>query len=75
MATNPFEAEEESSQGKLSPIVIGLLVAVAVLVGSTLYLFLELKDTKTEMAANLALLQQHDEKLAQMEGVGEPRFP
>jgi hypothetical protein len=68
MATNPFEAEEESSQGKLSPIVIGLLVAVAVLIGSTLYLFLELKDTKTEMATSFALLQQHDEKLAQMEG-------
>jgi len=68
MATNPFEAEEESSQGKLSPIVIGLLVAVAVLIGSTLYLFLELKDTKTQMAMRFELLQQHDEKLAQMEG-------
>jgi len=68
MATNPFEAEEESSQGKLSPIVIGLLVAVAVLIGSTLYLFLELKDTKAQMAMRFELLQQHDEKLAQMEG-------
>jgi archaellum component FlaC len=68
MATNPFDAEEESSQGKLSPIVIGLLVAVAILIGSTLYLFLELKDTKTQMATSVALLQQHDEKLAQMEG-------
>jgi DNA repair exonuclease SbcCD ATPase subunit len=68
MATNPFEVDEEPGQGKLSPIVIGLLVAVAVLIGSTLYLFLELKDTKSELAQRFETLQKHDEQLAQLEG-------
>jgi hypothetical protein len=68
MATNPFDVDDEPSQGKLSPIVIGLLVAVAVLIGSTLYLFLELKDTKGELAQRFETLQKHDEQLAQLEG-------
>ncbi len=68
MATNPFEVDEEPGQGKLTPIVIGLLVAVAVLIGSTLYLFLELKDTKSELAQRFETLQKHDEQLAQLEG-------
>jgi len=68
MATNPFDVEDDASEGKQSPLVIGLLVAVACLIGSTLYLFLELRDSKAEMAERFAMLQQHDEQLAQLEG-------
>ena len=70
MAANPFDPDN-SSGGRPAgaPIImIGLLVAVACLVGFTLYLYLELQDTKAQLEPNIEMIQVHEEKLAQLEG-------
>jgi hypothetical protein len=46
-------------------IAIVLLVLVACLIGSTVYLYLDLKTTKTQLAAQL---QAHEEQIALLEG-------
>jgi chromosome segregation ATPase len=70
MATNQFDPEDSSSGHPAgAPIImIGLLVAVACLVGFTLYLYLELQDTKTQLEPSIEMIQVHEEKLAQLEG-------
>lgn len=54
-----------SGEGSVPPVAIVLLVLIAVLVGATLYLYLELRSAKTEMVEQF---QIYDEKLASLEG-------
>jgi DNA repair exonuclease SbcCD ATPase subunit len=70
MARDPFDDPEElePSRPRLNPLVLGLTVVVAVLLGTTLYLFLELKDVKSEIAERLTAVDRHEEQLAQLEG-------
>ncbi len=69
MATNPFDPEN-SSGGRPAgaPIIIGLLVMVACLVGFSLYLYLELQDLHAQLEPSIEMVQVHEEKLAQLEG-------
>ena len=68
MSTNPFDPDSSSDRPAGAPIMIGLLVAVACLIGATLYLYLELQDTRSQLEPHIAMLQVHEEKLAQLEG-------
>lgn len=54
-----------SGEGSVPPVAIVLLVLIAVLIGATLYLYLELRSTKTQMADQF---QVYDEQLAGLEG-------
>ncbi len=54
-----------SGQSAVPPVAIVLLVLIAVLVGATLYLYLELRSTRTEMEARF---QVYDEQFSQIEG-------
>jgi chromosome segregation ATPase len=54
-----------SGEGSVPPVAIVLLVLIAVLIGATLYLYLELRTTKTQMAEQF---QVYDEQLAGLEG-------
>lgn len=54
-----------AGQASVPPVAIVLLVLIAVLVGATLYLYLELRSTKQEMAERF---QVYDEQFAQIEG-------
>ena len=69
MAANPFDPDNSSGgRSAGAPIMIGLMVAVAVLFGFTLYLYLELQDTKAQLVPSIEMVQVHEEKLAALEG-------
>lgn len=55
----------ESSQNRIPPIAIVLLVLVACLIGTTVYLYLDLRTAKNEFAERL---QAHEEQIALLEG-------
>ncbi len=55
----------QSGESSVPPVAIVLLVLIALLVGSTVYLYLELRATKLEMAERF---QGVDEQFAQIEG-------
>ncbi len=54
-----------AGESSVPPVAIVLLVLIAVLIGATLYLYLELRTTKTEMAEKF---QTYEEQLAALEG-------
>ena len=54
-----------AGESSVPPVAIVLLVLIALLVGSTVYLYLELRATKLEMAERF---QGLDEQVAQIEG-------
>jgi uncharacterized coiled-coil protein SlyX len=68
MSTNPFDPDSSSGRPAGAPVIIGLLVVVACLIGATVYLYLELQDTRSQLEPHIAMLQVHEEKLAQLEG-------
>jgi chromosome segregation ATPase len=69
MSTNTFDSDQPSAvRPATPPIMIGLLVAVACLMGATLYLYLELQNTRARLEPHIEMLQVHEEKLAQLEG-------
>ncbi len=55
----------QSGESSVPPVAIVLLVLIALLVGSSVYLYLELRATKVEMAERF---QGYDEQFAQIEG-------
>lgn len=55
----------QSGQAAVPPVAIVMLVLIAALVGSSLYLFMEMKKARTETAEQIVLLQ---EQIAQLEG-------
>lgn len=61
----PRRLARNAGQASVPPVAIVLLVLIAVLVGATLYLYLELRSTKQEMAERF---QVYDEQFAQIEG-------
>jgi len=63
--TSPRRLDGRSGESSVPPVAIVLLALIAVLVGSTLYLYLELRSTKEEMASRF---QTYDEQFAQIEG-------
>jgi chromosome segregation ATPase len=68
MSTNPFDPDSSSGRPAGAPIMIGLLVVVACLIGFTVYLYLELQDSRAQLEPHIAMLQVHEEKLSQLEG-------
>lgn len=54
-----------AGQSAVPPVAIVLLALIAILIGATLYLFLELNNTRTEMAEKFAI---YEEQIAQLEG-------
>ena len=63
--TGPRRHNGTSGEGSVPPVAIVLLVLIAVLIGATLYLYLELRSAKTQMANQF---QVYDEQLAALEG-------
>ncbi len=61
-----FTTEEPSAQARILPIVVLSLLALTI--GMTVYLFLDLRSTKAEFAAQTKQLQIHEEQIAQLEG-------
>ena len=61
-----FDTEEPSGMSKILPIVILSLLALTI--GMTVYLFLDLRSTKAEFAAQTEQLKIHQEQIAQLEG-------
>ena len=59
-----FTTEEPSALARILPIVVLSLLALTI--GMTVYLFLDLRSTKAEFAAQME--QIHDEQIAQLEG-------
>lgn len=57
---------EESPTTKTLPIVVTLVLVL--LVGMSVYMFLELRSARTQTAEVLQQLRQHGEKIAQLEG-------
>ena len=57
---------EESSTTKVLPIVV--LSVLVLLVGMSIYMFLELRSARTETAEALQQLRQHGGQIAQLEG-------
>ncbi len=62
---SPRRSGNRSGEASVPPVAIVLLVLIAVLVGATLYLYLELRTAKTEMAEKF---QTYEEQLAALEG-------
>lgn len=54
-----------SGESSVPPVAIVLLVLIAVLIGATLYLYLEVRSAKTEMAEKF---QTYEEQIAALEG-------
>jgi len=54
-----------AGQASVPPVAILMLVLIAALVGSTLYLFMEMKNARAETAEQIQVLQ---EQVAQLEG-------
>jgi chromosome segregation ATPase len=61
-----FAPEEPSAQAKILPIVV--LALLALTIGMTIYLFLDLRSTKASFVAQTEQLQLHEEQIAQLEG-------
>ena len=61
-----FAPEEPSAQAKILPIVVLSLLALTI--GMTVYLFLDLRSTKAEFLAQTKQLKVHEEQIAQLEG-------
>ena len=61
-----FTTEEPSAQARILPIVVLSLLALTI--GMTVYLFLDLRSTKAEFAAQTKQMQIHEEQIAQLEG-------
>ncbi len=61
-----FATEEPSGLARVLPIVVLSLLALTI--GMTVYLFLDLRSTKAEFAAQVKQLQIHEEQIAQLEG-------
>ena len=61
-----FAPEEPSGLAKVLPIIVLSLLALTI--GMTVYLFLDLRSTKAEFAAQTQQLQVHEEQIAQLEG-------
>ena len=61
-----FATEEPSAMARILPIVVLSLLALTI--GMTVYLFLDLRSTKEEFAAQTKQLQIHEEQIAQLEG-------
>ena len=57
--------DRTAGQSAVPPVAIVLLALIAILIGATLYLFLELNNTRTEMAEKFAT---YEEQIAQLEG-------
>jgi hypothetical protein len=57
--------ESQSSPNRIPPIAIVLLVLVACLIGTTVYLYLDLRTAKNEIAERL---QANEEQIAKLEG-------
>ena len=63
--TSPRRLDGTSGEASVPPVAIVLLVLIAVLIGATLYLYLELRAAKTQMANQF---QVYDEQFAALEG-------
>jgi len=61
-----FAPEEPSAQAKILPIVV--LALLALTIGMTIYLFMDLRSTKASFVAQTEQLQLHEEQIAQLEG-------
>lgn len=61
-----FGSDEPSGLARILPIVVLSLLALTI--GMTVYLFLDLRSTKAEFAAQMKQLQIHEEQIAQLEG-------
>ena len=61
-----FAPEESSAQAKILPIVV--LALLALTIGMTVYLFLDLRSTKAEFVVQTEQLRIHEEQIAQLEG-------
>ncbi len=61
-----FGTEEPSTLARILPIVVLSLLALTI--GMTVYLFLDLRSTKAEFSAQTKQLQIHEEQIAQLEG-------
>ena len=61
-----FAPEEPSTLARILPIVVLSLLALTI--GMTVYLFLDLRSAKAEFAAQTKQLQIHEEQIAQLEG-------
>ena len=69
MSQNSFDSDEQTTERSgAAPFLIALLVVVACLIGSTIYLYLELQDVRAEMQPRFEMVQVHEEKLSQLEG-------
>lgn len=64
-ARRPRTLTGQSGQAAVPPVAIVMLVLIAALVGSTLYLYMEMKNARTETAEQIQMLQ---EQVAQLEG-------
>ncbi len=65
MIDDAVDSHADGGQTRIPPVAIILLVLVACLIGTTVYLYLDLKAVRADMAERL---QVHDEQLAQLEG-------
>jgi DNA repair exonuclease SbcCD ATPase subunit len=61
-----LDVEESSTLTRVLPIVV--LSVLALLVGMSVYMFLELRSARSETAEALQQLKQHEEQIAQLEG-------
>ncbi len=62
---SPRSLKGRSGQSAVPPVAIILLVLIAVLIGATVYLYLEINKTKTQFAEQM---QGFEEQIAQLEG-------
>jgi chromosome segregation ATPase len=63
--SRPRTLTGRSGQSSVPPIAIVLLVLIAVLIGATVYLYLEINKTRTQFAEQI---QVFEEQIAQLEG-------
>lgn len=61
-----LEPEEQSSQARALPIIV--LALLALLIGLSVYLFIDLRATKAQTAELMNQLTVHEEQIAQLEG-------
>ena len=64
-ASAPRTLTGRSGQSAVPPVAIVLLVLIAVLIGATVYLYLEINKTRTQFAEQI---QGFEEQIAQLEG-------
>ena len=61
-----LDVEESSTLTRVLPVVV--LSILALLVGMSVYMFLELRSARAETAEAMQRLEQHEEQIAQLEG-------